>query len=747
MNRHVYTLERPASSLGQMWREALPLGNGLTGVLIYGAIGEETVHFNRFDLWEGGVDGPIPDVSDTFKKMREAVLSGDYLSANQDNLMHALFGKGYACCPETPYPLGYLKISFAPDNIFRHYRRYLDMRKGEATVEFYIGEHKYSRRAFVSRDSDITVIRMSGEIPFTVKYTPELFGCNESVAISERGFSMRSEERKTGINVAFTGEFESKIIDGTLEVTGRDYTIIVRCSSHGSPLDLSEYLGESYEALLKKHTALHTPLYDSVDIKLAPDEEFRSSNEKMLNDAYDNCASPALIERMWRFGRYLFITGAAENGFPIHLYGLWYGEAKLIWSQYVANENVEMTYWHALPGGLSFAIPPLIRYYTSKMTKFRECAKKVFGIKGIWISAYTTPNVAGLCVPVSVISNWISCAGWLSRHFWEYYLYTCDEKLLRNEILPFMYEAALFYCDYVVYKEEKVQFAPSVSPENTPTNLMGLDTDSPTGHNAPVAVNATMDFAIMKELLTNLLSGIKITGMYIDEKEKFQNALSAIPPYMVNSDGAVKEWMSNALEDNYEHRHLSHIYPVFPGNEVTADNDPELFNAFRRAVELRELGSQVGWSLTQMANIYARFGQAEKAVECLDIMAKSVLLPTLATLAHDWRHMGMTLNWESVFCLDAAFGAVSAVQEMLFRYEKNALAILPALPERFCQGSVRGIVFPEGTADITWSKKGIVRVTVHAAKHIDTRVYIGGKYVDRIDIEPGKSCELTGKIK
>ena len=450
-------------------------------------------------------------------------------------------------------------------------------------------------------------------------------------------------------------------------------------------------------------------------------------------------ASPALLERLWRFGRYLFISAAAKDGNPVPLYGLWHGDDHLQWCQYVANENVEMTYWHTMAGGLSYAIPALLHYYTDKIDKFRECARQVFGMKGIWISAYTTPHSAGLCVPVAVISNWIGCAGWLCRHFWEYYVYTGDEKLLREEILPFMYEAALFLREYTVIENGVARLYPSVSPENTPKNLFDLPTQSATGHRCPAVQNATMDFAIMKELLTNLLDGIEITGLYIEEAPSFRELLEKIPPYFINREGAVQEWMHPNLEDNYAHRHLSHIYPVFPGMEVTTQNDPSLFEAFRKAVDLRKLGSQSNWSLTHMAGIYARFGEGEKAAECLDIMAKSVLLDSLFTIANDWRGMGITLPWGNPpVQLDAVFGTVNAIQEMIFCRQKDALSILPALPKKLHAGSVRGMVFPEGKIDIAWNIPEQVEVTVHAHRTLDTDILLAGKKMCHIHLAAGE---------
>ena len=253
-----------------------------------------------------------------------------------------------------------------------------------------------------------------------------------------------------------------------------------------------------------------------------------------------------------------------------------------------------------------------------------------------------------------------------------------------------------------------------------------------------------MDFAVMKELLTNLLAGIDITGMYTDEAAGFRDLLSKIPPYQINEDGAVKEWMRPELKDNYNHRHLSHIYPVFPGNEVTEQSDPVLFEAFRRAVKLRVLGSQCNWSLVHMASIYARFGEAEKAAECVDLLAKSVELPSLFTVCNDWRHMGMTLDWDPVpVQLDGTFGVVNAVQEMLFCAGNGSLSILPACPARLTSGRVRGIRFPEGTVDFEWSEDGTVSAVIRAEREMsETGIFIKGQDCGSLRLRAGESRHI-----
>lgn len=736
MSRHIYTLKKPAGWHKELWREALPLGNGLTGVLIPGAIGNEQITFNRHDLWEGGVDREIPDATNVLREMRIALDKGDYERANQENLGRALQEMGGATPIDCPHPLGWLDITFSPDKLFKHYHRGVNMQTGEAFVEFSVDGCHYRRTAFTSRDADVTVMRMSAEHPFTATYDFRLYNTVEKSTTTESGLYRTSANDYTEVRVQFIGDYTANVDGTALRVTGSDYMLLIRCASHGSDCSLDAVSGKTYDKLLEAHIARHRPLYDSVSMELADESAFDATNEQMLAEAYDDAASPALLERLWRFGRYLFISAASENGNPVPLYGLWHGEDHLAWSQYVANENVQITYWHAMAGGLSYAIPPLIRYYTAKITKLRECAQKIFGTKGIWISAYTSPGASGASVPVSVILNWTGCAGWLCHHFWEYYLYTRDDRLLREEILPFMYEAALFYRDYAVDDGDYIRLYPSVSPENTPNGNPGV-----------VAQNATMDFAILKELLTNLLCGMEITGMYAEDEKSFCELLAKIPPYMINEDGAIKEWMHPDIKDNYHHRHLSHIYPVFPGTEITELNHPALFEAFKQAVKLRKLGAQSGWSLTHMAGIYARMGEPEKSVEALDVMTKSVIMESLMTTHNDWRRMGVTIEWEgeAFVQLDAAFGIVNALQEMLFCWQKDALSILPALPTRLANGSVRGLTFPEGTADISWTNNGMVTVTITAQHDLNTSLLLCGVKQCQISLVAGDSQKFIFK--
>lgn len=753
MSRHIVKMKHPASWHKEMWREAMMLGNGLTGMLVHGAIAEETVQFNRYDLWHNGNDGgEIPDISDVFRGMREEIARGNYLNANHNQMAEALKERGYCAEPECPHPLGKLHIRYQPHAAFTDYERGIDLSRAEGYVQFRIGGERFERRMFVSRDRDVAVLSFRAEEPFAAQFFFELFRENHAeepqCSITEEGIFCRALDGAYGVRIYFAGDCMLMPQADRLVVTGKAYRVIVQAYSHAQPENISDILHIPYEELLEKHVRRYAPLYSAVSVELAADEEHDRTNESLLAEAYDGSASPALIEKLWRFGRYLFISATAENGYPVPLYGLWHGEDNLPWCQYVENENVQMTYWHALAGGLSALYRPLIRYYVDKTDSFRACARKLFGMNGIWLPAYTTPGVSGASVPVGVIINWISGGGWLSRVFWDYYRYSGDEALLREEILPFMREVAQFYLDYVTYDEDgSMQIIPSVSPENTPKNFIPDNFHENMGHICPAVRNATMDFAVMKELLTNLLDGMRITGLYAQEKQDYESLLARIPGYRINEDGAAAEWIAEDLRDHYNHRHLSHLYPVFPGDEIHARNQPELFAAFEKAVQLRELGGQCGWSLTHMASIYARLGQSESVVEMLDLMAKSVVNNALILASNDWRGMGMTMDLGDFapVQLDASFGAVNAVQEMLFRFSNGQLSLLPACPARFGSGAVKGIVFPYGSADIAWDETA-VRVTIHAQKDFEANVLVKQQLLEHRRFAAGECFELVHRL-
>lgn len=766
-DRNTLVIRRPASWKGERWREGLPAGNGLTGALMYGAASDETVIINRGDLWRGGSrSGPLPDLSDTVRLMREKIADGEYREANP-LLAEAIAASGYSESAAVPYPLAALRIKRVCSSPFKEYARGIRMDRAEIFARWTESGVKYDRRLFVSRSDDIVFMKIKGggetvslgfppsrSLPEEIKNNAVLQSDAEGgylcYASSLEGVEAGVVARVCGKNIDITADGEG------LHIEGGEYIVMLKTfiGEHTAAFrDLTAELGniagkeDVYRERLAANLMKYSMLYNAVSIELAQKDDCRASNNELLDDAYEDSASPALLEKLWRYGRYLFISGTSEKGNPFPLYGLWHGDYNLPWTQNVANENVQMIYRHADSGGLSYAVKALIRYYSSMTPRFEENAKRLFGCSGIYVPAYTAPGGGGPCVPVPVILNWISCAGWLSQHFYNYYLYTGDRDMLISDILPFMFKTALFYESYVSYdKDGKCVISPSVSPENTPGNLLPDNFTEDMGHLCPVTRDAVMDIAVMRELLTNLIDATAQVNisLYTKKVPEWKKLLEALPDYRINSDGAIAEWNYPELEDNYYHRHMSQLYPLFPGEEVIPESPEEIKTAFARAVGLRQLRGQSGWSLAHMSCVYARLGEGEKALECLDALAKSCLLDNFFTLHNDWRGMGVTLEYDDApVQLDALMGAVEAVSELAARYCSGTLYILPAGMTRIKEITVRDFRFPGGMVSFEYGRDDRLSVSVYAVKDMPLRIVTPNKTFDT-KLESGKSYRFKG---
>ncbi|TXK83805.1 glycosyl hydrolase family 95 catalytic domain-containing protein [Paenibacillus sp. N3.4] len=722
--KHLISMNYPASWWRSLWREALPSGNGRMGAAVYGGVYEETILLNHENLWWGGVTLPLPDVSDRLPEVRRLLNEGQASEADK-LLPDSLKEQGYSPKLAFPLPLGDLKIFMPLCQAFRSYKRSLQMETGEVSVVWTDGDTKYERRLFVSRTDDTVVleIRKSGPQTIEARLCMQL---HDQRDFRKPGIVFPdSEEMKcTGDTIYYAAQnTDGNDFGGVARVINRggqtgvghagltvkeadSVLVIVKLFTHGKRNNewrrLKEelsFLPSCYESLLSRHVTEHGRLFRSMEFDLyAASREL--SNEELLLQAYQGETPDALMEKMWAYGRYLLISSSRAEGQPCHLYGLWCGDYDAVWAFHMVNENLQMIYWQALSGNMTELLLAVFNYMETLMEDFRVNARRLYGCRGIFIPAPSVPGSGLLKHTSSHIIHWTGGAGWVSQHYYDYYLHTGDMEFLQDRALPFMREAVLFYEDFFTMDEDGyLMSSPSNSPENTPGNYW-----KGPGMSMGTTMNATMDFAIAKELLTHLIEGAQSAGMYTEDIPRWREMLDRIPPYQITEDGAVREWMHPFFEDNDHHRHESHVYPVFPGNEVSRDKDPVLFKAFVKSIEKRlviGLKEQSGWSLAHMANNYARMGQGDSALACLETLSRSCVMNNLITLHNDWRSMGIgvDMDWAPVQ-IDANMGWTSAIQEMLLFSIPGELYILPALPTRWKKGTA-GPLLARGGVECT----------------------------------------------
>ncbi|WP_153017205.1 glycosyl hydrolase family 95 catalytic domain-containing protein [Alkalihalobacillus trypoxylicola] len=727
-SRYQLHLNYPASWWKNMWREALPSGNGKIGAAVYGGIKNETILINHQDLWHMGVKDNLPDVSQHLQKTRELMETKKYREASRV-LSNTLKEKNYQSQLSSLLPLADFKVEMPVAQAFKKYNRKLNMETGEVTVSWNEEDYNMVRKLFVSRADDLIVYEIESTKPLDwIHFKLSLHSTDQPKMEQRiRELEEHSKSKAADYFLYFSAKNDdqtdfgvvAKVIpsEGELLVKNQSITcknvkkvrilmkVFVQSNSTFMWGKLEKELRQctaTYQELLTRHLPLHQELFHCADFRLET-EDSSCSNEELLMSAYQGEASPQLIEKLWHFGRYLFISGTSEEGTqPFGMYGLWAGDYQLMWGHRMANENIQMMYWHAGVGGLSRLVPVMFDYYERMLGDFRLNAQHLYGCRGIYIPAGTTPEIGLPSQIVPVILNWTGAAAWLSQTFYEYYLYTKDQHFLEHKLLPFMKEVAHFYEDFLVELHGETSIYPSISPENTPYNYMPEAGES-LAHPMPTTINATMDIALIKELLQHLIEACEESQLFLNEINKWKEMIQTLPPYKVNKEGAIKEWAHNDFQDRYEHRHLSHLYPLFPGKEMANSTDEEQLAPFRKAVSLREIEAQTGWSFAHMASIYARLGEGTSALEQIDRLTQSCLLTNLYTVHNDWRSMGLSMEIETApVQMDANLGIVGAIQEMLLFVSQKQVRLLPAVPYRWKKGEVKNFRFHSGIVSFQW---------------------------------------------
>jgi alpha-L-fucosidase 2 len=758
---------RPASQ----WVDALPIGNGRLGAMVFGggAIdpidpkdpksdheagpvptnpAKETLQLNEDTLWSGlPVDGNNLDAKNYLPAVRRAVLEQkDYHLADQlCRKMQGLFAEAYQ-------PIGSLHVDCIHRGPVTDYRRELDLASAVATTQYRVSDVEFERAAFSSAPDQAIVLRVSANRPSQLNATLWMDGPLVKAVQTVAGNRLLLTG-KAARHIAGAGHpgGEHPVVLSDVPGEGMYYAALLQVNAEGGQVSasgdrlvvqgataftvvltaatgyrgfeqkpdtsqavvneratrqLDAALQQSYSALLQRHTADYRKLFARVSLTLGEKPAASQPTDQRLAN-FAAAPDPSLLALYFQYGRYLLISSSRPDTQPANLQGIWNYQVQPPWSSnWTANINVQMNYWAAETCNLSDCTEPLLALIEDLSHTGARAARETYGLPG-WVTHHNidiwrAANPVGMGVGAPTWANWCMSGPWLCAHLYEHYRFTRNREFLRVRAYPLMKGSAEFCLAWLI--EDGNGHLTTCPSESTENNFM-----APDGKPAMTSAGCTMDMALIRELFSNCIDAAKELGIDEGFAGKLDAARARLIPYQIGKYGQLQEWSVDFVESTPGQRHMSHLYPLYPGSEITPRGTPELAKAARISLERRLAngGAYTGWSRAWAIGFWSRLGDGDKAWESLTMLMQHSTNMNL----FDTHPSGKT----SIFQIDGNFGTTAAIAEMLMQSHSGTIELLPALPATWRAGEVKGLRARGSVEiDLRWEKARAVTAAIRA---------------------------------